>query len=164
MEAFEKWLTEEGGQFGNLKLSYDTEVNRILKASNDIKKKEECLFIPEHCFVNLEAAKKVNNPIWQKLNSGEESSAKATALNRVEQLMLMEENAKGKDSFWYHYIQTLPAIETDNPHFWSEQMLQLLKGSYITEEIMRVDIEANKNIKDAMSKATGGALDHISQE
>jgi hypothetical protein len=49
---FENWLREEGAQFDKLKISYVTEINRIIKASADIKKGEVCLFVPKKVLIS----------------------------------------------------------------------------------------------------------------
>ena len=76
---------------------------------------------------------------------------------------MIEESKKGPDSYWYHYLQTLPDYENDHsiPGFFSEKENEMLKGSHFIKQSIE---EINKNTTSDLaiaSEKTEGLINEI---
>jgi len=65
-------LTDEGADFTKLRISYESELNRVIKAKTDIQEGETCLFVPKSCFINFDTADSASNPKWEELTETQE--------------------------------------------------------------------------------------------
>lgn len=102
--------------------------NKGVHVTSNIKNDEELLYVPINLIIthNLARAKSSINQILLQ-NNLYLKSPKHTYLS----IFLKEEIDKGKKSFWFPYINTLPENLLHIPIFYNKKELEWLKGSII---------------------------------
>jgi hypothetical protein len=132
-QAVQQWFQRQGGMIHeNVLLAYNYEYGCHFIATSSLKSNETACFCPFrltlsylNCLPNPPSGIRslASTSQCTKLVGKVESNAVATFL-------LVEERLKGKDSFWYDYIQMLP-VEKDlsTPLWFTEEDLMWLRGT-----------------------------------
>lgn len=141
------WLQSNGAQFPKLYLQYYSEDYRGVHCLTRIPVDDVILYVPHNLIMTSQVA--MASEIGKKVvESGVELRSKHSYLA----CYLLQEREKGAESFWYPYIQCLPAYYSNMPIFFNDETLALLQGSFtlakITDrtESLRAEYEAIKAV------------------
>jgi len=139
---FEKWLLENGAKFPNLELKdYGDEV-RGCHAVTDIHEDEVIIEIPLRCLITVEMGK--DTDVGRAILA---SNIDLDAPKHIFLMLFMLIDRKKKDSFFKPYYDILPETLNNMPIFWTEAELEMLKGSYLLQQIeeRKLAIESDYN-------------------
>lgn len=124
-----EWMTEEGAEFSKLKIIYESNTNRIVRAAKDIKKGETILKVPDACCVGLTEAHHAVDPLVKQVPIGEGLGQHSADVERFAFHTALEMK-KGEDSVYAKYFNILPKeLMNDHVIFFNEQELALLENS-----------------------------------
>jgi len=125
-----EWLREGGSRFNKLYLRTYSAEHRGVHALAPIQPDELILYVPHHQVMTSAVA--MESGIGkQMVDQGLELRSKHSYLAAY----LLQERAKGKESYWYPYIQSLPKTYANMPIFFKPDLLRLLKGSFTLDKI-----------------------------
>jgi len=134
-EAMCHWLRQGGSKFPTLYMQYYTEDYRGVHALTKIPSNQVILYIPLSQIMTSEVAKE--SEIGRKII---ESNVELRSKHSYLAAFLCQEKHKGRDSYWWPYINVLPEKYRNMPIFFNQDELKLLKGSFTLDKISdRVD-------------------------
>lgn len=118
------WLQDNGAHFSGVTLK-NYNGCRSLHSTKRMKKGDNIMMIPLVCMMRESVSK--NTPTGKRL----QEIRKITTLSPHTSMALyvLEERAKGKDSFFYPYLSILPKSYDDMPLLFSDNEIDRLKGS-----------------------------------
>jgi protein-histidine N-methyltransferase len=130
LQAFQKWFLKNGGRVNGLDIHDFPEMGRGLLATRNISKGEKILFIPKKLILSSNHAKTSNDPLHRQLY--ESFSSKD---NELMIAFILLEKARGKDSFWYPYLNVLPTYVPNLAQFDKEELSELQSPAFSDEVI-----------------------------
>ena len=141
---FERWLLANGATFPKLELQQlgeDAEM-RGCYSNDGIADDETIISIPLKCLITVEMGKSTS--VGQAILS---SGVELDAPKHIFLMLFMLLDRKKPDSFFKPYYDILPPTLSNMPIFWSEEEIDLLKGSYVQIQVSdrRLAIESDYN-------------------
>lgn len=130
-----RWLKDGGALFPKLYLQYYSDEHRGCHSLTKIPPDDVILFVP-HKYVMTSDKAKASAIGKAILSSTVELRSKHSYLASY----LLQEKHRGKESFWFPYINVLPHAYKTMPIFFHENMLAELQGSFSLRKIAdRID-------------------------
>jgi len=129
-EGMVKWLKDGGAKFPMLYMQYYSADYRGVHCLCKVPANQIVLYIPFDHIMTSEVAKE--SDIGKKIiDSGVELRSKHSYLAAY----LCQEKAKGRDSYWWPYMNILPEKYRNMPIFFTPEELNWLKGSFTLDKI-----------------------------
>ena len=125
-----RWLREGGAKFPRLYLQYYSEDYRGVHSLSRIPAEEIVLYVPMHMIMTSQVAMEAGIG-KQIVDAGVELRSKHSYLA----CYLLQERAKGKESYWEPYVSALPRVYANMPIFFDQKLLDMLKGSFTLGKI-----------------------------
>jgi len=130
-----RWLKEGGAKFPRLYLQYYSEDYRGVHCLSRIPAEEIALFVPMHMIMTSQVA--MEGGIGRAMV---EARVELRSKHSYLAAFLLQERAKGAQSYWAPYINSLPRVYANMPIFFGPDLLRQLKGSFTLAKIQdRID-------------------------
>lgn len=134
-ERMQRWLKDGGARFPKLYLQYYGEDYRGVHCLTKVYTGDVVLYVPFKYIMTSEVARE--SPIGRKIIA---SKVELRSKHSFLASYLLVEKARGKDSFWYPYLECLPQKYANMPLFFDEPTLAHLEGSFCLQKIAeRID-------------------------
>ena len=129
--ALLKWAKRNRISFGKLRPAYFPETGRGLMACKKLNTGDLVISVPEEMLITTKTAK--------QSEIGKQLTQLHVQLNSLVLLcvFILYEKYRGKSSFWYPYISTLPR-SFNTPAYFSEEELDALPSSFREECAMQI--------------------------
>ena len=129
-DLFQKWLIDNGSKFPKLELQdYGNEV-RGCHAKEEIHNGDTIVDIPLKCLITVEMGKKTE--IGRSILA---SNIELDAPKHIFLMLFILVDRQKPDSFFKPYYDILPPSLRNMPIFWNEEEMNLLKGSFLVQQI-----------------------------
>lgn len=122
LERLARWVEACGGALPGWEFREYTASYRGVHAAQRIHNGERVLYVPQCAVMTLEMVKR--SDIGLKL-----VNCNPTSHHSYQAVFLLQEKLRGRASFWFPYIASLPASYDDFPIFWDEKQLSELQLS-----------------------------------
>ena len=124
-----KSLIEKGLYINNIDIILQDINNRKIKAINEIKKNEILVKVPNNLIISLEKIFSSELIIYIKDYLSDLKQNLKTFNQTLLSIFILYEMNKNKDSIWYNYFNFLPYNYDNFPIFYTNNLLNKLKGT-----------------------------------
>ena len=129
------WLKAGGAQFPKLYLQYYSEDYRGVHSLAKIPPDDILLYVPFSLIMTSQVA--MDSEVGQAI---QQSKVELRSKHSYLASYLLQEKERGRASYWFPYLEALPAYYQNMPIFFPPSLLAMLRGSFTLAKIQdRID-------------------------
>jgi hypothetical protein len=135
-----RWLHKNGAEIESVEVKEFAKGFRGVIGKKRVEPQNRLLFVPNACLITL--TKAMNSELGHEFEALHFTPRNKHTLLAV---FLLFERAKGENSFWHEYIQSLPKTYTNVPLFYTKTERKMLQGCFAKDmlEFQRKLLEAD---------------------